>query len=68
MAEIVLPAPMSLSAQFSSRPVHVVGDVPDKKLNSVYWLSLPTCDDSDQEMDQVSQLLCIANVVNLRLS
>lgn len=54
LIEVILPAANPLNTQFSSRPVCIVGDVDDKKLNSVYWLSLPTCDDSDQEMDQVS--------------
>lgn len=52
--EPLLPPVMPLMSQFSSRPVYVIGESDDKRLSSVYWLSPPTCDDSDQEMDQIT--------------
>ncbi|XP_054285555.1 protein virilizer-like isoform X1 [Macrosteles quadrilineatus] len=52
--EPMLPSPDTLLAQFSARPVFVVGEVEDDRLAAGYWLSVPPPDDQDSEMQQVA--------------
>lgn len=53
VSEPLLPAPDSLLAQFTARPVFVVGDVDDDRLTASYWLTVPLPDDQDTDMQQV---------------
>lgn len=54
VVEPVLPAPETLLAQFSARPVFMVGEVDDERLGSTYWLAPPPVDEADQDMEQVT--------------
>ncbi|XP_054715831.1 protein virilizer homolog isoform X2 [Uloborus diversus] len=61
IAEPVLSAPESMSTQFASRPVFIVGDVEEGRLSPAYWLAIPGADDADQDQEQVHvDLLAIA--------
>ncbi|XP_075224431.1 VIR_N domain-containing protein isoform X2 [Lycorma delicatula] len=61
--EPLLPQPEQLLAQFSARPVFVVGEVDDDRLSATYYLASPAIDDQDSEMEQITcDLLEIAKV------
>ncbi|XP_046659595.1 protein virilizer isoform X2 [Homalodisca vitripennis] len=63
LSEPLLPAPDSLLAQWSARPVFVVGDVEDDRLTVSYWLTVPQPDDQDSDMQQVGcDLMEVARV------
>ena len=57
ISEPCLPAPESLIAQFTARPVFIVGDVDDDRLSAAYWLATPPLDDQDTEMEQVLYII-----------
>lgn len=48
-----LPPPESLTSQFSSRAVFVVGEVDEERLSPMYWLGLPGVEDADQDLEQI---------------
>lgn len=52
-SELVLPPPESLLIQFSGRQVYSSVDAMNDRLTSTYWLSLPTTDESDGDVENV---------------
>lgn len=55
--ELVLPTPESLLVQFSGRQVYTSADAINDRLTSTYWLSLPTTDETDGDLENV-RILC----------
>ena len=56
ITEPVLPPAGPLSNQFAMRATYMISDVDDDRLTTAFWLSMPTGDESDQELDLVSYL------------
>ncbi|XP_070574528.1 protein virilizer homolog [Ptychodera flava] len=51
LTEPTLPAPESLTTQFNTRALYLVGEIEDERIN--YWLTIPPLDDPDIDMDMV---------------
>ncbi|ELU02702.1 hypothetical protein CAPTEDRAFT_223433 [Capitella teleta] len=53
LKEPVLSAAESLTAQFGMRAIYVLTENEDERLSSIYWLSTPMAEESDQEIEKV---------------
>ena len=53
LKEPVLAPAESLAAQFSMRATYMITDEEDERLSSIYWLSTPMAEESDQELEKV---------------
>lgn len=51
--EILLPSSETLLTQFAHRPVFTICEADDDRLSLSYWLSVPTTDEADQDVEQV---------------
>lgn len=51
--EIILPPQESLLVQFAGRQVYSAADAMNDRLTSSYWLTLPTTDETDGDVDNV---------------
>ena len=51
--EILLPPAETLLTQFAHRLVFTICEADDDRLSLGYWLSVPTSDEADQDVEQV---------------
>lgn len=67
----MLPPPESLLIQFAGRQVYSSADAMNDRLTSSYWLSLPTTDETDGDVENVRKysknyIFCIFILFNFR--